>query len=131
MNATYKQGWHKGWFGKQVQHSALGATKTRLKTLESVQVIAANHPTTKMCFKCLTKQTIGLDKRIFSCPCGLEEDRDVKAAKTVLLIGQNKISRSSYGTYEYTCGEDVRLELPLVGTAILNEARSPFPLGEG
>jgi putative transposase len=118
------KGWHKGWFGKQVQHGCLGAIKARLKTLESTRVIAAKHPTTRMCYKCLAKQSIGLDQRVFSCPCGLVEDRDVKAAKTVLLIGQNKISRSSYGTYEYTCGGDVRPELPLVESAILSEASS-------
>ena len=44
--------WHSGLFGKQVQHSALGAIKARLKSLESVRIISRSFPTTKMCYNC-------------------------------------------------------------------------------
>ena len=82
-------GWKK-WFGKQVQHSILGAIKTRLKNLESTQVVNRWEPTTKLCYACGKKNKIGLDERTYRCSCGLEEDRDIKAAKTILLIGQKQ-----------------------------------------
>jgi len=83
--------WHKGLFGKQVQNSALGAIKTRLKSLESVHIISRSFPTTKMCYKCgIIHQNLKLSDRIFKCECGLEEDRDIKAAKTVLFVGRHK-----------------------------------------
>lgn len=82
-------GWHKGLFGKQVQHSALGAIKSKIISLESTQVIGRYEPTTKLCYVCgVSNNQITLSDRIFECiNCGYSEDRDVKAAKTVLKIG--------------------------------------------
>ena len=83
--------WHSGLFGKQVQHSALGAIKARLKSLESVRTISRSFPTTKMCYNCgLIHKSVPLSQRIFKCECGLEEDRDIKAAKTILKVGRLK-----------------------------------------
>lgn len=83
--------WHSGLFGKQVQHSALGAIKARLKSLESVRIINRSFPTTKMCYQCgLIHKSVPLSVRVFKCECGLEEDRDVKAAKTILKVGRLK-----------------------------------------
>jgi putative transposase len=83
-------GW-KSWFGGVVQHSALGAIKAGLKELESTQVISRFEPTTKLCYRCGKINKIGLNERVYKCECGLEEDRDVKAAKTILLMGQGKL----------------------------------------
>jgi putative transposase len=96
------KGWHKGIFGKAVQTSALGAIKARLKNLESTQMISRFEPTTKLCYCCGKENSIKLSQRIYKCECGLEEDRDIKAAKTILLIGQSKINsvRVSNGTPE-------------------------------
>ena len=83
-------GWHKGLFGKQVQHSILGKLKAKLKEQNNVRVIDKSYPTTKLCYNCghLHKE-ITLNDREFICPsCGFSEDRDLKAAKTVLFIGQ-------------------------------------------
>ena len=83
--------WHSGLFGKQVQHSALGAIKARLKNLESVRIISRSFPTTKMCYNCGSiHKSVPLSQRIFKCECGLEEDRDIKAAKTILMVGRLK-----------------------------------------
>ena len=83
--------WHSGLFGKQVQHSALGAIKARLKNLESVRLIERSFPTTKMCYNCgMIHKSIPLSQRTFKCDCGLEEDRDIKAAKTILMVGRLK-----------------------------------------
>ena len=84
--------WHSGWYGKRVQHSFLGKVKAKLKEQPNVQIIARWYPTTKMCYNCgEIHSEIGLDDREFICPsCGFKEDRDIKAAKTVLYIGQVK-----------------------------------------
>lgn len=84
--------WHKGLFGKQVQHSCLGYIKAKLKAQNNIVVIDKSYPTTKLCYNCgeLNKD-ITLKDRTFICPnCGHTEDRDLKAAKTILFIGQCK-----------------------------------------
>lgn len=82
--------WHSGLFGKQVQHSAMGAIKSRLKSLESVSIVEQSFPTTKMCYKCGKTNKISLNDRMYKCECWLEEDRDIKAAKTIKIVGEHK-----------------------------------------
>ncbi len=82
--------WHKGLFGKQVQHSALGAIKSKLKTLESTQVISKWEPTTKLCPVCGLLNKISLSERTYKCSCGYEKDRDTHSANNILLIGKSK-----------------------------------------
>lgn len=86
------KGWHSGLFGKQIQSSCLGLIKAKLKAQLNVQVISKDYPTTKLCYKCGTvHKDITLDDRTFICPsCGFSEERDLKASKTVLFIGQCK-----------------------------------------
>lgn len=85
-------GWHKGLFGKQIQHSCLGLIKSKLQAQNNVVVIDKSYPTTKMCYNCGTiHKDITLNDREFICPtCGYKEERDLKASKTVLFIGQCK-----------------------------------------
>lgn len=83
--------WQKGWFGKQVQNSALGAIKGKLKALPSTRVLSSRFPTTKLCYQCgRIHSELTLGDRVFKCECGLEEDRDIKAARTILIVGQMK-----------------------------------------
>lgn len=45
-------------------------------------------PTTKICYNCGTLNEIAFSNRIYSrSSCGLTEDRDIKAAKTIMKIG--------------------------------------------
>ena len=85
-------GWHKGLFGKQIQHSCLGQLKSKLLRQNNVQIIDKSYPTTKLCYNCGTvHKNITLNDRTFICPsCGFQEERDLKAAKTILLISQCK-----------------------------------------
>ena len=84
------KGWHKGLFGKQVQNSALGTLKGKLMSNPDVLVIDRFFPSTKICPRCgALKEDITLSDRIFACECGYAEDRDVKAAKTLLLAGKH------------------------------------------
>ena len=83
--------WHKR-YGKQVQHSFMGKLKEKLNQQNNVFVIDRSYPTTKMCYKCGTiHKNITLNDRTFICPsCDFTEDRDLKAAKTIMYIGQCK-----------------------------------------
>ena len=79
-------GWHKGGFGRQVQHSYMGLIKSKLKALPQTIVLDKWIPTTKWCPKCGKKHGIDLDKRIYTCKCGYSEDRDIHSAKNMLAI---------------------------------------------
>ena len=84
------RGWHKGLFGKQVQNSALGTLKRKLMLDPHVVVIDRFFPSTRMCPRCgAINEGITLSDRVFTCGCGYAEDRDVKAAETLLLAGKH------------------------------------------
>ena len=78
--------WHKGLFGKQVQHSAMGVIKAELKNSSSVYVVSRDFPSTQICPVCgkLTKHP--LSKRNYTCRyCGYHHSsRDEKAAGSIL-----------------------------------------------
>ena len=80
------QCWHKGLFGKQVQHSAMGVIKRKLKNSSNVYMVDAGFPSTQICPVCgrLTKHPLG--ERSYNCRyCGYHHDsRDVKAAGSIL-----------------------------------------------
>ena len=78
--------WHKGWFGKQVQHSCLGLVKAKLKALPQTVILDRWIPTTKWCPKCHKKHDVSLDERTYMCECGHREDRDIHSAKNMLAI---------------------------------------------
>jgi putative transposase len=78
--------WHKGLFGKQVQHSCMGMIKQKLKALPQTVVLDRFIPTTKWCPQCGKKNAISLSERTYSCSCGYHEDRDVHSAKNMLAI---------------------------------------------
>ena len=88
------KGWQKGLFGRQVQFSALGTLKAKLKASDNVLIIDRFFPSTRMCPECgHIHESITLSDRTFVCDrCGYSEDRDIKAAKTLLLAGKHKIS---------------------------------------
>lgn len=79
--------WHKGLFGKQVQHSCIGLVKAKLKALPQTIVLDKWIPTTKWCPKCGTvNKYITLEDRTYKCGCGYEYDRDIHSAKNMLAI---------------------------------------------
>ena len=81
--------WHKGLFGKQVQHSCLGIVKTKLKQLSQTVVLDKWIPTTKLCPKCGTvNKFITLEDRTYHCGCGYELDRDTHSAKNMIVIAK-------------------------------------------
>ena len=87
-------GWHRGLFGKQVQHSCLGLVKSKLMRLPQTTVLASGIPTTKMCPKCGTiNQYITMEHRTYKCGCGYTEDRDVHSARNMIAIRDMVLSR--------------------------------------
>ena len=95
-----------------MQNSALGTLKSKLVSNPNVLVIDRFFPSTKKCPQCgainegitlsdriftcgscgVINEGITLSDRIFTCGCGYTEDRDVKAAKTLLLAGEHIMS---------------------------------------
>ena len=78
--------WHKGLFGKEVQHSAMGVIKRRLKNSPNVYVVSRSFPSTQICPVCGKLTRHSLDKRDYDCMwCGYHHNsRDVKAAEVIL-----------------------------------------------
>mgnify|MGYP002624690714 CR=1 FL=1 len=112
------KGWHKGLFGRTVQHSVLGLVKEKLINHERVTVLSSRKPTTKYCPSCgKLKQDITLADRVYECSCGYTEDRDIHAARNMILL--SKIN--TCGTQEINAfGEDVRHSASIVSAASLN-----------
>ena len=99
-------GWHKGLFGRTVQHSVLGLVKAKLTHNERVTVLSSREPTTKYCPCCgRLKKDITLADRVYECTCGYKEDRDIHAARNMILLSK----RNTCGTQGINAfGEDVR-----------------------
>ena len=91
------KGWHKGLFGRTVQHSILGLVKAKLMKNERVIVLPSSMPTTRYCPRCgKLKKDIRLSDRIYECECGYQEDRDIHASRNMILLAK-----------ENTCGTQV------------------------
>lgn len=76
---------------KTIQHSYLGTIKTKLQEKNQEQpdrYIMHNKwtPTTQYCPLCGQKNKHNLDQRMYHCFCGYTEDRDVHAAKNMLIF---------------------------------------------
>jgi len=93
--------WHKGLFGKQVQHSCMGLIKEKLKQLPQTIVLDKWIPTTKLCPKCNAKHNMSLDKRTYVCECGYSEDRDIHSAKNMLNIKNLVFSKLNFVPTEH------------------------------
>ena len=79
--------WHKGQFGRSVQHSAMGRVKAKLKNSPGTIVVAKSFPSTQRCPVCEEDTPHPLSKRDYDCSyCGYHhESRDVKSASMILM----------------------------------------------
>ncbi len=103
------KGWHKSLFGKQVQHSGIGAIKSRLKnSLETPIPISQYTLTTNECFNCGKRLNLSLADRHFHCDCGWQCDRDLNAACVMLRKG---LGLSHNQTLPTDCGEVTPAEM--------------------
>ena len=80
-----KSSWANG--SRKIQHSVLGRVKDKLRRCERAIMLDRFIPTTQTCV-CGTKNKHGLDERIYRCDCGHIEDRDIHAAKMMILFGE-------------------------------------------
>lgn len=85
----------KSWrrrYGRKMQHSVLGRVKNRLiRHTGQVVVLSKWEPTTQLCPICGAKTRIPLKQRIYKCAnCGYMAPRDIKAAQTMVWMGQSK-----------------------------------------
>lgn len=93
MQDEQVKAWHRR-YGRKIQHSILGRVKNRLtRHAGQVVVLSKWEPTTQLCPVCGTKTRIPLERRIYKCAdCGYTAPRDVKAAQTMVWLGQSKYS---------------------------------------
>ena len=79
-------------YGRAVQHSCLGRIKQKLVQKEGIASfkISKWEPTTRLCTACGSLLDMPPSKRIFACDCGITEDRDIHAAKNILMIGSSQ-----------------------------------------
>lgn len=82
-------------FGRKIQHSCLGLFKNKLEqhVLEEPNryiELSSKYSTTQLCPRCGQLNKHSLEKRIYKCSCGYEEDRDIHSAKNMLVFA-NKI----------------------------------------
>ena len=86
--------WHSGLFGKQVQHSAMGTIKMKLKLNSKTFVVDKSFPSTQICPVCGEKTKHPLSKRDYTCAyCGYyHPDRDEKSAGSILTEAIQRVS---------------------------------------
>ena len=73
-----------------IQNSILGRLKAAFKE-NGFKKLDKWIPTTKLCYCCLKINPCPEGQDMYSCSCGLHEQRDIKAAKTILLLGLEQI----------------------------------------
>lgn len=78
--------WQAGLFGRQVQQSAMGYIKAKLKTNLKTYVVSRSYPSTQICPECGKRTKQPLKKRDYDCSyCGYHHgSRDVKSAQMIL-----------------------------------------------
>jgi putative transposase len=81
--------WQEGLFGRQVQRSAIGGVKARLRASLATPVVVDRHkPTTKSCAGCGKEREIALGERTYRCSaCGWEAERDYNSALNMIRFG--------------------------------------------
>lgn len=102
--------WQKGLFGKQIQYSILGKVKAKLINNPRVEVLDRSVPTTKFCPVCQdTNNDIQLGDDIYTCPtCGYTEDRDIHAARNMIIMCKIVKNNLPRGPREVTPAETVK-----------------------
>ncbi len=120
--------WHSGLFGKQVQCSAMGIIKAKLKKSSKVFMVERFYPSTQICpiCGCLTKHS--LDKREYNCAhCGYHHpSRDIKSAQSILDEALRQVSmehRTNSPVELKTSGADDLLIRRIKPQAVKQEAQ--------
>ena len=81
----------RGWktrYGKRLHHSILGRVKAKLVASPRVLVLDRFAPSTQLCSSCGSLNPHGLGERVYQCACGYSEQRDVHAARNMILLAR-------------------------------------------
>lgn len=83
--------------GKSLHHSPLGLVKAKLASHPRVTILPKTVATTKTCV-CGARNDVGL-KRTYSCiTCGYSEDRDIHAARNMILLSKENHTSGTEGS---------------------------------
>ena len=88
----WKSSHMKGW-ARIMQSSYMGRVKSKLIVLEKegrAFKLPKYEATTQLCPKCGALNKHHLEERTYRCSCGYVEDRDVHAAKNILILGSER-----------------------------------------
>ena len=93
---------------------------------ERVTVLSKSAPMTKCCPVCgELKRDITLTKRVYECSCGYSEDRDIHAARNMILLSK----KNTCGTQEINAfGENVRQQERAARIVLQSRRIRKFPL---
>lgn len=75
-------------YGRVMQHSCLGRVKSKLIAHSRAVVLDRWAPTTQSCPDCKTRNKLALSERQYSCACGYSEQRDIHAARNMILMAE-------------------------------------------
>lgn len=82
--------WHKSkmrGFSRKIQYGVIGGIISGLKQHPETLIIPRAFPSTQLCPACGSLNKISLEQRMYFCPCGYVEDRDIHSAKNMLIEG--------------------------------------------
>lgn len=88
----WKSSHRKGW-ARIMQSSYMGRVKSKLIVLEKegrAFKLPRYEATTQLCPRCGALNKHHLEERTYRCSCGYAEDRDVHAAKNILILGSER-----------------------------------------
>ena len=75
-------------YAKNMQHSCLGRVKAKLVAHPRAVVLDRWAPTTQSCPACKARNKLALSERQYSCVCDYTEQRDVHAARNMILMAE-------------------------------------------
>ena len=101
---------------KKVHHGVLGRVKTLLRRNHNSVMLPAWMATTAWCPACGNRTAHELSKRNYNCACGYVADRDVHAARNMVILGE-RFSILTSGTEGSAGGGNIRLKKALYAAA--------------
>lgn len=101
---------------KKIHHGVLGRVKSRLRRLDGAVMLPAWVATTAWCPACGGRTAHGLAERTYQCACGHTAQRDVHAARNMVILG-TRYKQLTSGTEGSAGGASVRLKEALYAPA--------------
>jgi putative transposase len=84
--AGWKASKMKGW-GRRIHHSIMGGIMRDIRNLSQTVIVDRWFASTQICPRCGIKNKLTLEDRRYTCGCGYSEERDRKAARSILQEG--------------------------------------------